>query len=234
MPIEPTIKRMHWRTASIALVASAIVLAGAGVGHRLLAARIDAYLSEYLRPRQPLATLPLEIASCQGTDVPLDARVKEIANEDDFVNREYWDAASGRTFGVYIGYIGRPRSRLGHRPDVCYATHGYQETAREKLELQVPGHGAVPAVFYEYAPPTPGRPNQVVLATFVINGRWVNDTASADAYNARGVNLFSRQLAYVGRLQVSLVASGDRAADIEALSRFAAELSARLQDLLPQ
>lgn len=220
------------RSIGLGIAAGILVLCGAG--HRILARQIGEMLNEYLQPRQPLASMPLQIGSWNGRDLAMDEPTRRLAGDDDFINREYVDAGSGRTAGVYVGYIGRPRSRMGHRPDVCYPAHGYREVSRRAIDLRISESETLPALLFEFAPPGLGGSPLLVLATYAINGRWVNDTRAANAYNVRGPSLFSRQLAYVVRVQVSLAASGDERADLERLSGFVAQVVTHVQDLLPQ
>lgn len=219
---------------SVALGTALVVLGVAGVGHRLLAGRIDAMMNEYLRPKKPMATLPHQIDTWKGEDVEMDEQTRKIAAEDDFINRQYVDAGGGRAASVYVGYIGRPRSLLAHQPEVCYRTHGFKQVSRETRELVLSGDRSIPILMYEFAAPSMGVPPQLVLATFVVNGRWVNDTTAIKSYNARGPGLFSAQLAYVARVQISMDATGDRAADMAALSSFSAQLIEKIRELLPE
>jgi exosortase len=217
-----------------AVVATVAVMVMAGVGHRVLAARIDAALGQSLAPRWPLATLPLQIDDWQGRDVLLDENVRRIAGDDDFVNRQYVNGTSGRTIGLYVGYMGRPRSHMAHRPDVCYPAHGLHEESRQLVSVPVQNGAAVPGLLYEFAGPQAGGVRDLVLVTYVINGRYVNDVAAANDVNSRGIGLgAARQAAYVARIQLSMRATGDHVADMAVLCDLAARLYQPVVGMMP-
>lgn len=210
------------------------VLLTAGTVHRWLALRIETALGKVAAPKVPLSELPLRIETWEGRDEPLDERIRRIAADDDFVNRTYVNQVTGRTVSLYVGYIGRPRSRAGHRPDVCYPAHGYKELSRERWAARDERGRAVPALLFEFASVESHAPPELVLANYLINGRFVNDTAAANAYNARNPGLFSRQLAYVTRIQVAVQASGDRSADVALLSDFASRVFSVIERMMPE
>ena len=90
---------------------------------------------------------------------------------------------------------GRRGVRRLHRP----ATQSHRPSSRFVLSGPrirrggLPGNGDSPQKFRDRAGPVvrihssgTGRFPQIVLATYAINGQWVNDTGSANAYNVRG------------------------------------------------
>lgn len=218
--------------SSIAVGAAIAVLVCAGAGHRLLAHKIDALLADYLRPKEPLGTLPLGIGPWNGHDAPVDERVREKAGDDDYLNRVYSDA-NGQTLTMYVGYQGRPRTRMGHRPDVCYPAHGYKELQRESIELVSMGGLQVPALLHDFASPTLGAPQQLVVAMYIVNGEFVSDTKVVNTYNTRGPSLFSAPRAYNTRIQIAVQATGDRAADTALLRDFAARIIDPIRSMMP-
>jgi EpsI family protein len=205
----------------IAVGLSALLLLGTGWGHRWLLARIDGALAEVVRPVRPLASLPLELGEWRGTDVPLDARVLRVAHfDDDYVNRAYYSSRLGRSLGVFIGYIGRPRAMLGHRPDECYAAHGWEQLSQESVATPTLDGRTIPGTLYQFRAPQGGGDTALVLATYVVNGCYVRDPAALQRYNSRSPNLFEAQSSYQARIQVLVHNSGDRAADLAALQDF--------------
>jgi len=221
-------------SVGVALVVVLAILLGAGFGHRLLEKRIALALAQPLAIAQPLATLPMQIGEWQGRGVPLDANVRRIAAEDDYINRRYSRARPpGRSVGLYVGYVGRPRSRLGHRPDLCYPAPGRQRLAEEKLMVKTQTGREVPGILYEFRSSQVGGPRELVLATYLINGEYRDDPAAVGGYNSRDANLFGRQSPYLGRVQVSLTASGDRSADLAVLTDFASTVAEPIASLMP-
>lgn len=224
-----------YRLGRSAALAAVLVLLSAGVVHRLLAARIRTALDRMLELKQPLSSLPLQLGGWAGRDVPIDEETRRIAGDDDFINRVYVDGASDRSVAVYVGYIGKPRSTLAHRPDICYPAHGYKEVRRGEVTVRSAAGQEVPALLLEYASPQMAGQPQLVLVSYLINGRYSNSTAEATEYNARGPGLLSSQpLAYLARVQVSIRNSGDREADIAALSDFMAGFLEPIGGIMPE
>ena len=81
-----------------------------GIGHRWLLAQIDASLGESLALLRPLTTFPLKVGPWEGRDVVMDEQALRVAGDDDYLKREYNDNKGGRSIGLYVGYVGRPRS----------------------------------------------------------------------------------------------------------------------------
>lgn len=221
MSVTQGVKRRAGLSLSVAASLAALVLFGAGWGHRALLARINQALGTMVRPAQPLASLPLELGAWRGRDVPLDRRVEGAANfDDDFLNRVYLRRADGAQVAAFIGYVGRPRAQLGHRPDVCYAAHGWDEVGQERVEIPLAGGETIPGIVYEFR-----RPNRTgwpmrVLATYVINGRYVKDPDEFARWNTRNPGLLGERPAYLARIQLVLQGTSDAEADLRLLGEF--------------
>jgi hypothetical protein len=220
--------------AKVAVLLSISALLVTGWGHRALVARIDHALGAEVPPARPLSELPLRLDHWAGRDVPIDPRVLEAAHFDDhYLNRIYRNDTGQKEAGVFLGYVGRPRTTLGHRPDICMAAHGWEQTAQTALELKGADGDAIPAVLYEFRRPDGLGPPLLILATHVINGRFVKDPAEFSRYNGRGANLFGERPGYLARLQVSIVQAGSRDSDIAALRDITAAFAVPLKSILP-
>ena len=222
------------RSVRVAVYATVAVLAVAGLAHRSLMAQIAGATGEPLKLAQPLATLPMRLGPWQGQDAPVDPEVRRIAGEDDFLNRQYENGQARRSVGLYVGYIGRPRSRMGHRPDVCYITHGYEQISEEPLTVTIAGGQAIPALLYEFRSPEIAGPRQLVLTFYSINGDYVNSVAQANGYNVRRTGPGGKRSSYVARFQIAMQASGDRANDLAVMSSFASDVIEPLAAMMPQ
>ena len=204
-----------------------------GVGHRVLLARIDEAMEHSIMPLRPLTTLPLQLGSWEGVDLAMDANVLRVAGDDAYLNRAYAHERTGRSITLYVGYIGKARSVLGHRPDICYATHGYEEISRTKVTVASEGGAEIPGLLYAFRSPELGGPRVWVLANYLLNGRFVDDTDLLSDFNARGLDLFGRQTAYVARIQVALSASGDADEDLAILSAFTGRIVEPIAAMMP-
>ncbi len=209
----------RWAACSTAV----LVLLVSGWAHRELAARIGASLGHVARLSTPLAELPKRLGDWEGQDVPVDERVLSVANfDDDYVNRVYVNPRLRASVNVFVGYVGRPRAWLGHRPDLCYASQGWDEVAQQKVSVETATGRQVPGVLYEFQHPDALDARMLVLATYLINGRYSQDVAEFRNYNARNPNWSGDRPPYLARIQLSLRANGDRDADLAALRAFAA------------
>jgi len=207
------------------------VLLVSGVAQRVIEARINTSLSRSTPPLRPLSSLPLRLGSWSGQDEPLDERVRRIAAEDDFINRIYVSDSSGKAVRVYVGYLGRPRSRLIHRITGCRAAHGWKMVTEERWTMASPQAGAIPSLVYEWNLLDRRGPREMDLAIYVINGQYCNDPGELDQYNRRDV--FGRSARYVARIQLTVEATGDRKVDLQALSDLASEILGPVHSLLP-
>jgi hypothetical protein len=215
-----------------ALGGAAALLLVTGWGHRLLVAEVDKALGQVQPLLRPLDTLPLHVGEWDGQDVPLDARVREAAHFDDFyVNRVYTHRLRGTQLEVFVGYVGRPRARMGHRPDVCFVAHGWEPGEQQTLAIDASGRD-IPAILYEFRQPVPPESRQYVLATYVINGRFVQDPETLRRANTRGAQLVGERPAYLARLQVALL-DDDREHALQELEDFAGRLAGPLAEIMP-
>jgi hypothetical protein len=216
------------------LIAAAALLTAAGVGHRVLLARIQYALTQVYPPRQPLATLPLQVEGWSGREVALDPRELQAANfDDEYVSRVYAQAAGSASVAVFVGYVGRPRMHLGHRPDVCYAAHGWEQADQRPIDFKLPDGRRGTAILYSFRRPDDvGRP-LLVLAMYVVNGRYVRDPDDLRRWSARSPGLLGERPPYLARMQVSLRSSGDQAADLATLENFTGLMADPLVARLP-
>ncbi len=221
------------RPAVLTSVACGLLLAG-GVAHRSFAARFEQLVGKPAELQRPLATLPLTIGDWVGVDVPLDDSIANQQNfDDEYINRAYRNAKSGAVIQVFVGYVGRPRSRFGHRPDVCFAAHGWDQESRESLSTQTPGGAPVPGTLYIFRKPDELGPPLLVLATYMRNGCYVERHDELRQWNARTPTLPGERPAYLTRVQASLIGGADRAASLEALRDFVGRLAGPVADIMP-
>jgi hypothetical protein len=232
-PSTITPKVLFHNRIGLAVVVVLVVALGGGVAHRLLAARIGLVLNTSLPLARPLSSLPLNLEGWTGEDVPLDPEIERVAGEDEFVNRRYRSGRLGRTVNLYIGYVGRPRSRLSHRPDLCYPVQGWEKLQERRLAFQTRQGSTVPGTLYEFRSPDLGGPRDLVLATYLVNGQFSGDRAALGAYNSRQAAPLARHGVYLARIQMSLSATGDGSADSAVLADFASTVVDPITSLMP-
>lgn len=212
---------MRVASSTVASATAIALFLAAGIGHRVLAGRIDVVLQKSLPLAQPLATIPQRLGDWAGTDIAVDERVLNIDSfDDDYINRVYVNSQLGVSMGLFVGYTGRPREILAHRPDVCFVAHGWDQVSSEHITITTTNGRTVPSILFEFHQPDNSGSSMLVLATHFINGQYFPDAAVDDRYNTRSPGLLGERPGYLTRIQVSLHSSGDRAADLTALREF--------------
>lgn len=209
-----------------------LVLLAAGWGQRALVQRIDVAMATPTRPQQPLSALPRALGDWRGTDVELDPDVFRVGwFDDDYCNRVYTNTRTGANVAAFIGYVGHTRAQFGHRPDVCYITHGWDQIGAEKLELHDVHGNAIPCLVYEFHKPNSFEPPLTVVATYMINGRFFSDPADLTRWHTRNPGLLGERPAYLTRIQLSM--SGRSEFQVEQMSDLLTQLTGPTADLMP-
>lgn len=222
------------RQSELAVGMAAALLLGGGVGYRALARQIDAALARSMKPAEPLDLLPERLGEWQGTDVPLADGVRRVPGFDDFfINRRYVEPRGRQSVGLFIGYTGRPRTRLGHRPDVCYAAHGWEQVSSRPIAVTTADGHSVPTVLYRFRSPDFLKPGQLVLATYLVSGTYCTDPVAYNRGAVRDPKLFSARSPYLARIQISLVESSDSQRDVSELKRFASLVIGPVTRMMP-
>ena len=90
----------------------------------------------------------------------------------------YENRSEARSVSLYAGFEGRARARLGHRPDLCYPTHGFEKLSQEMVELTGPQGTRIPEMLDKFRPPEPGGACELVLAAYIVNGAYLSDVAT--------------------------------------------------------
>ncbi|HOA75808.1 MAG TPA: EpsI family protein [Phycisphaerae bacterium] len=188
------------RLVAPALAAALVILIG-GASYRWLDHEINS--TEPIRLDRPLSDLPLNVGEWKGTELQMSQRVLEVAGCDDYIYRRYTDDASRRQIDLYVAYAARPAKMLGHRPEVCYPTHGWTpgEVRKESLTLD-------DGTTFEYLIRTVShgeRPNEkmVVLNYYILEGRIVTNWTDFWGPKYRMPNLSRDPSFYVAQTQVT-------------------------------
>ncbi|MDE2506957.1 MAG: EpsI family protein [Planctomycetota bacterium] len=128
------------RSTSRLILAVVILACGAAAK-----AGIEA-LSRSDRPAlaQPLSTLPLALGEWLGRDVPVDERIIEQAQTDDFLNRVYESSTHrGVQLKLWINYS-KKGDNMRHSPEICLPSGGWTKLESDCLVLEVERPGGAP------------------------------------------------------------------------------------------
>jgi EpsI family protein len=221
------------RLALGAAVAFGVLLAG-GIGQRWLERLLVAADAVAVPLKHPLSTLPLRVGAWQGTEMPLDKRVVEVAGSDDYVSRCYTEDGTGRSVNLYVSYAARPAKMLGHRPQVCYPAHGWAHAETHNGRIDLPGGQGIDCLIHRFTRKDPVPETVLVLNYYILRGRYTTEWTEFWGPNWRLPNLSRDPNFYVCQVQVSTgTPLGTTGAAEEAIRSFAAGIAPAIQARLP-
>jgi hypothetical protein len=151
----------------------------------------------------PLRTFPSVISGWTGKDAPLDETVAEVAGNDDFCNRLYVNKQMNYWANVYIAYSARPRTMLGHKPDVCYVGAGWVHDDTEESSFVAKSGAKIPCLIHWFHLPQPRQEDLVVLNFYIINGKTSAEEAGFSGIEWRTPNIKGDMARYVAQVQIS-------------------------------
>ena len=124
-------KVSFWVYCFLAIVALAL----SGAAYRVAASRLKLVSETPIVLPVPLSSFPAEFSSWMGKDIPISNSIQRIAYNDDFLNRLYINESNNQWVNAYIAYSARPRTMLGHRPQVCYVAAGWIHDSTDVSEV---------------------------------------------------------------------------------------------------
>lgn len=214
---------MNWRPWAAVCVALVIC----GTGYRLTMAKYGPPMAQRIVLPIPLSLFPTTIGAWVGQDKPLSKEVEQIAGNDDYINRLYVDNSGREWVSFYIAYSGRPRTMVGHRPQVCYISAGWVHDATEPAQVGLASGASVPCLVHRFHQPPPRTGDMVVLNYYVLNGITTNNEEDFTGVSWRLPNIQGNPAWYVAQIEISSTSEA-------AVRRFAAltgdEVLARLPD----
>lgn len=180
--------------------------------------------------RAPLATIPLELGDWVGRDEPIDSRIVQEAQTDDYLNRVYEDRAHpGRRLWLWVNYS-RKGLNLRHSPEICLPSGGWSKVESQCRVVSVPvaggNHLSVMRLGYSQ-----GELVQIVGFWYYIFGE-----GRLEQY-VRGLPITSRsshgRTTRGSGLTVEVFCPGESDPDGAALRAFAASLLDAIEPVLP-
>ena len=148
---------------------SLVLVVLSGVTYRVLASRLKAVVEAPIELPVPLSVFPARIGAWVGKDVPIPPNIQRVAGNDDFLNRLYINKSANQWANVYIAYSARPRTMLGHRPQVCYVGGGWIHDSTEQSEVISKYGRKIPCLVHRFHMPAPGYEERVVLNLSLIH-----------------------------------------------------------------
>ncbi len=178
------------------------ILAGA-ILYRSITLHVLTPLSKKVELPVPLSFFPFAVGGWTGVDSPLTPEVERIADNDAYLNRIYTNSRSGEVANMYIAYSGRPRTMVGHRPQICYVNAGWvcDETAPQILTL--PDGRSLACLVHRFHKANTTFGEVFVLNYYVLNGVITNDEDRFAGVSWRLPNIDGNPARYVAQIQIS-------------------------------
>lgn len=186
-------------------IVAVILLIISGAGYRVLASRVKLVVETPINLPVPLSAFPIKIGSWTGRDIPLSANVQRVAGNDDFINRLYVNKSDNQWANIYIAYSSRPRTMLGHRPEVCYVGGGWIHDSTQQSQFVSAEGRAVPCLIHRFHKPAPEAAEIIVLNFYILNGQITNDESGFTGVGWRTPNIAGNPARYVAQIQISSV-----------------------------
>jgi len=153
----------------------------------------------------PLKSFPYAIKHWSATDVPIPQNIQRIIQNDDFVNRLYINSLTEQWANIYLAYSARPRTMLGHRPQVCYVSAGWVLDSTEKSQFITSSGKTVTSLIHYFHKPAPYDEQIVVLNFYILNGQLTCYEEGFSGIGWRTPNINGNPARYVAQIQISSV-----------------------------
>jgi hypothetical protein len=183
----------------VALIAMGIC----GVLYQTVAQRLQKSVRTPIYLPVPLRALPLVISDWAGKDIPLDESIVDAVANDDFCSRFYVNRTSNYGVALYIAYSARPRTMLGHRPDVCYVGAGWIHDNTEQSSFVSKSGKKILCLLHRFHKPQPSPDELVVLNFYIINGQTSAQESVFSGIGWRTPNINGDIARYVAQVQIS-------------------------------
>jgi len=188
--------RQAWLLAMSALICSAAV-------YRVAAYHLKIITDKPVKLPVSLKRFPLEIGRWSGREVRIPLIVQSITDNDDFLSRLYVNRDTNQWVNVYVAYTGRPRTMLGHRPQVCYPAGGWIQDFTEHTKEISDSGVSIPCLLHRFHKPAPANDEVVVLNFYILNGQITDSESGFSGLDWRTPNINGQAARYVAQVQIS-------------------------------
>ena len=197
--IQAHCKLLIWFACLLAVV----LLLSSGITYRILAAHLELIADTPINLPVPLSEFPTKVGNWTGEDVPIPESTQRAAQNDDFLNRLYLNTSNNEWTNVYIAYTARPRTMLGHKPQICYVGSGWVLDHTEEMEIISRTGRNIPCLIHYFHTPTPKYEERVILNYYIVNGQITNDESGFSGLGWRTPNISGNIARYVTQIQIS-------------------------------
>jgi hypothetical protein len=198
----------EWRRGWPALMIAIGGLLVGGMTYRIASANLNSIVGTRIALERPLSIFPLEIMDWHGEDVPIPINIQRVAGVDDFLSRLYVNKTNQTWVNLYVAYTARPRSMLGHRPQICYPASGWVHDYTNHAEVVTKAGSHIPFLLHRFHRPQQEREERVVLNYYIVNGRLTDDESVFSGVGWRTPNIAGNPARYVAQVQISSTLEG--------------------------
>jgi len=203
-----------------------VLLVLAGLAYRMTAQWLSTLTHGPVKLPVPLATFPLKVGMWDGRDVTIPENILRVADNDDYLSRRYTNSQTHETVDLYIAYTAKPRTMVGHRPEVCYPAAGWIHDTTEVITVEAASGRTVPCLLHWFHRSDEEIPERIVLNFYIVNGKVTNDESVFTGLGWRTPNIAGDPARYVAQVQI--------AADLEnAVRQAARDFTDKILEFLP-
>jgi EpsI family protein len=181
------------------------LLVTSGVLYRVAADYLGVITKKPIRLSISLSTYPYEFGDWKGKDIAISETVLRIAQNDDYLCRVYTNRKTNEHVNVYVAYTARPRTMIGHKPNICYQASGWVHDSTEKRSVVLPSGRTVPCLLHRFRRPAPNSEEVVVLNYYIVNGQLTTDEDIFSGVGWRTPNISGNPARYVAQVQLASV-----------------------------
>ena len=179
-----------------------------GTVYRVTAVALNRVVKTKITLEKPLDSIPLTIMNWKGEDVPIPVNVQEVAGVDDFLSRLYVNKTDHIWINLYVAYTARPRTMLGHRPQICYPASGWVHDSTVRTEVVTREGRNIPCLLHNFHRTGQEKEERFVLNYYFVNGRLTDDERVFYGLGWRTPNIAGNPARYVAQIQISSVFEG--------------------------
>lgn len=182
-----------------------LLLISSGIAYRIVVSNLKLVVNTPIELPISLDRIPKSINSWIGKDEPIRQSVQRVAGNDAFVNRLYMDETRNQWVTLYIAYTARPRTMLGHRPQICYVAGGWVHDGTQLTEVVTENGMRIPCLLHRFHKPAPSYEETVVINFYIVNGQLTSDENVFSGVGWRTPNIAGNPARYVAQVQVSSI-----------------------------
>jgi len=184
-------------------ILAVVLLLCAGIVYRIVAHHLRLVVGTTIELPVPLSAFPTEVDGWSGQDIPIPYNILRVAGNDDFLSRLYINQQTKEWANIYVAYSARPRTMLGHKPEVCYVGSGWVLDQTEPSRVVSVSGTTIPCLVHRFHKPAPDNEEIFVLNFYILNGQIISNDGGFSGVGWRTPNIAGNPARYVAQVQIS-------------------------------